>query len=229
VVYHSMEARTGRTSVRATGSTVGKGPKTTNLDFTVNEGRAQDILRPFLHKDPPIVGPVALHAHTYFAPSNQGNFFERLHVDGGFDVPSEKVNNRKTERDLSAFSQRAQGRKAPDTDKDNSTPIADAISSLAGLASIRNAVVTTHGLKFTVPGAQATLDGTFNLHTSAVHLLGNVATKADIAKDATGWKSILLKPLAPFFRKKKAGAVIPIAVTGAPGHYKVSQNITHSK
>jgi hypothetical protein len=229
VVYHSMEARTGRTSVRATGSTVGKGPKTTNLDFTVNEGRAQDILRPFLHKDPPIVGPVALHAHTYFAPSNQGNFFERLHVDGGFDVPSEKVNNRKTERDLSAFSQRAQGRKAPDTDKDNSTPIADAISSLAGLASIRNAVVTTHGLKFTVPGAQATLDGTFNLHTSAVHLLGNVATKADIAKDATGWKSILLKPLAPFFRKKKAGAVIPIAVTGAPGHYKVGQNITHSK
>jgi hypothetical protein len=51
----------------------------------------------------------------------------------------------------------------------------------------------------------------------------------DISHTATGFKSFLLKPLAPFFRKKNAGAVVPIAVTGTPGHYHVTQDITHNK
>ena len=229
VVYHSMEAHTGKTSVRATGSTTGVGGKSTNLDFVVTDGRTQDILRPFLRKDVPIAGPVSLHAHVYLPPSKEGSFLQRLRVEGGFDIPKEKVTVRETQRSLSAFSQRAQGNKAPDTDKDHTTPVADALSSIAGPATIRGGVATTRGLKFTVPGAEATLDGTFKFHGGAVHLTGHVATKADIAKDATGWKSILLKPLAPFFRKKPAGAVIPIAVTGTPGHYHVEQNITHSK
>jgi hypothetical protein len=124
---------------------------------------------------------------------------------------------------------RAQGGKAPDASKDKSAPIPTMLSSLSGPASIRDAVVTTPGLNFDVAGAKARLSGTFNLHSSAVHLVGNVKTQADIAHDATGWKSILLKPLAPFFRKKGAGAVIPIAVTGTPGNYKVTQNIGHTK
>jgi hypothetical protein len=229
VSYHRMEARTGETSVIASGSTQGAGGKSTELDLAVTGGRAEDLLRPFLHKPPPVIGLVDLHAHASLAPSKEGGFLHRLRVDGGFDVPQEKVTDAKTERDLSAFSQRAQGGKAPDPERDKNEPIADAISSLRGPAAIRDAVVTTRGLTFEVPGAQARLDGTFNLHTSAVHLSGTVATKADIAKDATGWKSILLKPLAPFFRKKPAGAVIPIAVTGESGSYKVTQNITHTK
>ena len=47
----------------------------------------------------------------------------------------------------------------------------------------------------------------------------------DISHTTTGFKSFLLKPLAPFFKKKNAGAVVPIAVTGTPGHYQVSQDI----
>jgi hypothetical protein len=53
--------------------------------------------------------------------------------------------------------------------------------------------------------------------------------KSDISHAVTGWKSILLKPLAPFFKKKKAGAAVPIAITGKPGHYQVSSNILHQK
>ncbi|HEY3703481.1 MAG TPA: AsmA-like C-terminal region-containing protein [Terracidiphilus sp.] len=228
VVYHSIQAHTGRTSVRASGSTAGKDGKTTNLDIAVAGGRAQDLLQPFLHKEPPITGTVDLHAHAILAPSKEGGFFHRLRVEGAFEVPKEEVTDHDTERNLSAFSQRAQGGKAPDTGKDKTTPIPNAVSSVRGQAAIRDAVVTTHGLTFQVPGAQAWLDGTFNLHTSAVHLTGKVSTKADIADDSTGWKSILLKPLAPFFRKKHAGAVVPIAVTGQPGTYKVTQNLTHT-
>jgi hypothetical protein len=231
VVFHSMDLRTGETHIHATGSVVGP-PKTTDLNITVTRGRAQDLLRPFLHREVPITGPAELQAHAYLAPSSgSAGFFQRLHVNGAFKVPEERPTDPSVEKSLTAFSDRVQrgnpskevAKDAPPADR------ADAISSLQGPATIRNAVVYTHGLTFEVAGARAVLDGTFNLHTSAVHLDGKLAMQSNISHAATGLKSLLLKPLAPFFKKKNAGAVVPIAVTGAPGSYKVTQNITHSK
>jgi len=71
--------------------------------------------------------------------------------------------------------------------------------------------------------------GIARFHDEAVHLTGNLKMDTDISHTSTGFKSLLLKPLAPFFKKKNAGAVIPIAVTGLPGKYKVSQNLAHDK
>ena len=49
--------------------------------------------------------------------------------------------------------------------------------------------------------------------------------QSDVSHVTSGFKAILLKPLAPFFKKDGAGAVVPIAITGTPHHYKVGQNI----
>ena len=84
-------------------------------------------------------------------------------------------------------------------------------------------------MTFKIPGAQADLNGTFNFHTKVVHLVGNLRMDTDISHTATGFKSFLLKPLAPFFKKKNAGALVPIAVTGGPGHYQVTQDLSHNK
>lgn len=227
VVYHSMTAHAGSSAVEVSGSTAGQGGKTTNLNLRVTDGRVEDLMRPFLHRPVPVLGRVALHAHATLAPSSEGDFFHRLHVMGAFDVPAEHVTDDKTRKGLASFSTRAQGGKAPQTDEEPAD--ADAISSLAGPAVIEDAVMHTKNLTFKVAGATATLAGTYNFHTDAVHLTGTVATKADIAHDAGGFKSFLLKPLAPFFRKKNAGAVIPIAVTGTPGKYKVTEDLGHRK
>jgi hypothetical protein len=148
-------------------------------------------------------------------------------MDGSFNVPDERVTIPSTEKTLTQFSQRAQG--AKQSDNAGSDPSADALSSLKGLAKIRDGVVSTQRLTFEVPGANANLYGWYDLRGGAVHLNGNLKMKSDISHATTGWKSILLKPLAPFFKKKKAGAVVPIAVTGRPGHYQVSSNILHQK
>ena len=71
--------------------------------------------------------------------------------------------------------------------------------------------------------------GTFRFHGEVAHLTGNLKMDTDISHTATGFKSFLLKPLAPFFKKKNAGAVVPIAVTGTAGHYQVSQDIGHNQ
>jgi hypothetical protein len=233
VVIHSIEAKTGATTVNVEGSVAGE-RKVTNLDFIITGGRAEDVLRIFIHDDVPITGPVRLHGHAFIGPTGNGvQFLQRLRVDGVFDVPSERIKDEKTKQSLAEFSQRAQSNKPASSDaridEKLSGTTTDVLSSLDGPATIRDGIVGTQHLNFRVPGAEANLKGTFNLHDKSVHLTGDLKMETDISNTATGFKSWLLKPLAPFFKKKNAGAVVPIAVIGGPGHYKVTPDLAHSK
>lgn len=225
VVLNSIDATLGSTTIHAQGTVAGN-PKVTNLDLSVTRGRVQDLLHPFIHHQAPVTGPVWLHGHAYLAPSRDGGgFLHRLQVDGAFAAPAERATDRDTERSISDFSRRAQG-STSDSSAESDT---DAISALGGPATIRDGIVSSRRVTFTLPGARATMHGAFNFHEESVHLLGTLKMDTDISNAATGFKSLLLKPLAPFFKKRKAGAVVPIAVTGSSGKYQVTQNILHDK
>lgn len=105
----------------------------------------------------------------------------------------------------------------------------DALSSLKGPVKAENGVASSTRLTFKIPGATATLRGTFRFLGEEVHMTDDLKMDTDISHTTTGFRSFLLKPLAPFFKTKNAGAVFPIAVTGTPGNYKVTQNLTCSK
>jgi hypothetical protein len=177
---------------------------------------------------------VWLHGHAYVGPAGNGaGFLQRLRVDGVFNVPAERILDKQTQKSLSEFSRRAQGEKtdnanANQDDRPQSSS-ADALSSLKGPVTIRDGIASTERLDFQIPGAQANLAGTFNFHNQSVHLLGNLKMDEDISHTSTGFKSWLLKPLAPFFKKNHVGALVPIAVTGGPGSYKVTSDLAHSK
>jgi hypothetical protein len=230
VVLHTIQLHTGATVVHAGGAVVGS-PKVADLQFDVEKGRAQDLLRPFLHGPVPITGVVWLKSRAHVAPGRPGErFLQRLTVDGGLDVPAERLTNLETEKSLTAFSARAQGAASGKGDAgDPDTAGADAISSLQGQVTVLNGILSTRRLTFRVPGAAADLHGTFVFHTGAAHLTGQLKMDADISHAATGFKSVLLKPLAPFFKKKHAGAVVPIAVTGIANKYQISQDMLHTK
>jgi hypothetical protein len=233
VVLHSIDATTGKTNIHASGTVQGA-PKITNLDIDVKSGRAQDLMRPFIKGQVPVTGPVWLHAHAILAPSSgHDDFLHRLHVLGSFDVPAERVSNPQTEKSLTDFSNRAQDKNVPDlnesTDRNSRGEPTDALSSVKGPVEIRDGVASSKRIIFQVPGAQADLNGTFAFHGSVVHLVGNLSMESDISHATTGFKSFFLKPLAPFFKKKNKGAVVPVAVTGNPGHYQVTQDLSHTK
>jgi len=230
VVLHRVLTRSGETTIVASGGIVGS-PKVTNIDVSVARGRTQDVLRPFVPHEVPITGPVSLRAHAYVGPTGGGaGFLQRLYVEGVFDVPAERATNEATEKSLSDFSQRAQKKKADTASGDSTqTGTTDALSSLKGPAQIRDGIATSPHLTFHIPGAQATLKGTFNFHNENVHLTGSLAMQSEISHAVTGFKSVLLKPLDPFMKKRKAGAVVPIAITGKPGQYKISQDFSHLK
>jgi hypothetical protein len=233
VILHGIDAKTGATTIHVEGGIVGS-PKVINVDMSVAGGRMQDLLRPLIQDKVPIAGTLWLHSHAQVdAAKHELKFLQRLHVDGDFDAPAERLTNQATEQKLSAFSRRAQGVKPPKLDPGStgqaSNAYADVVSSLNGQAKIRDGVLSTQRITLQMPGVGVDLGGSFNLRNSTVDLTGNLRMQSDISHIATGFKSALMKPLIPFFKKNKAGAVIPIAVTGGPGGYKVTQNLLHRK
>ena len=234
VVLHRIEVKTGESKVDAEGTVTGPAnmPKTTDLDLMATKARVQDLLRPFLHDEPPVAGPVVLKAHAHLAAQQDGTaFLKRLSMDGSFVLPRERVTDHGKENTLTNFSERAQGLKPPKDDPDSAQtdPAATVLSSLEGQVKVRDGVVSTERLTFTLPGASADFRGTYDLRNGNVNMLGDLKMESDISHVTTGFKSVLLKPLTPFFKKKHAGAVVPIAVTGGPGNYKVNQNLLHDK
>ena len=96
----------------------------------------------------------------------------------------------------------------PDADPDA------VISALAGHVELRDATATFNDFRFTVPGASAHMHGTYNLETLAIDLHGTLKTDEEFSGLTTGFKSVILKPFNVFFRKKHAGAVLPVHLAG---------------
>jgi AsmA-like C-terminal region len=234
VILHSVEAQIATSTVYAHGDILGS-PKVADLEFSVTKGHAQGILRPFLRDQVPITGIVSLHGHAHVEAARQGeSFLQRLKVDGGFDVPAGRLTDRSKEQALTSFSKRAVKGKTSQLDRPSSDAeatgsasngSADVFSSIGGQVQIRNGIASSQNLTFRVSGAAAYLHGDYDLRNGIVRLAGNLHMESDVSHVTTGFKSLLLKPLAPFFKRSNAGAVIPIAIAGGPNEYKVTQNV----
>jgi len=235
VILNAVEVKSGNTTIRAHGQVTGS-PKITTLELEMDRGRAEEILRLFMHQNVPVTGVASLHSLAWIGPTGKP-FLQRLRVEGQFDLPATEATNPHIERSLSAFSAREQNPSAkPPVDlrsnhsSDQSADPADALSSLAGPVTIRNGVIATPGLMFQIPGAHVQLHGTFNLNGQSVHLVGTLKMNSGISHAATGWKSVLIKPFSPLFKRKNhLGSKIPIAITGTPGNYHVTQDISRTK
>ena len=221
VVLSHAELSSGQTTVTGFGSVTGV-RKTTAVEFAIAHGRAEDVLRPFLHSQAPVLGPVALHGLAQVDPPG-APFLQRLRVIGAFDVPAETVTNPGMKRTLSSFSRRMENNRP---DRNSNQPLdtsQDALSSLQGPVTIRDGIAASPRLVFLLPGARAILHGTYSFRGDHVDLAGTLKMDAGISHIATGWKSVALKVLSPFFsRKDHPGSKLSIAVIGVPGHYKIT-------
>jgi len=79
---------------------------------------------------------------------------------------------------------------------------------------VRDGVAKFTTLSFNVPGASAHMDGSYDLLNQQIDFHGMLKTDAQLSQETTGIKSALLKPLDPLFKRKKAGAAVPVEMTG---------------
>jgi AsmA-like C-terminal region len=211
-----------QTSVSASGSVAGKPGqkgKTTSLDVAVNNGRIQDLLRLFVTAShPPMNGVTSLKAHLEIRPQKRA-FLQELTLRGDFGIGEGAFTKPSMQTRVDEMSERARGEKQ-DKDKSKAKPEPDAdtpenvVLNLKGHVELREGVAKFSELSFSVPGASARMDGTYNLLNEQIDFHGMLKTEAELSQETTGMKSTLLKPFDPLFKRKKAGAAVAVKMTG---------------
>ncbi len=218
---NDVYATFGKTSLTAKGAVVGtpgvKG-RTVKLDVRIDEGRIEDLLRLAVKAERPLMeGDVAL-ATSFLLPPGDRSVVERLQLQGNFDV-SARFTNRDVQTKLTGMSQRARG--VPTSGRAENI-----VSDLRGHFRLQDATLALSGLTFRVPGATVALAGTYGLKSEALMFDGTLQMEATISEAAGGGlKSVLLKAVDPFFRKGKAGAVLPIKVRGTRSEPKFGLDV----
>jgi len=65
-----------------------------------------------------------------------------------------------------------------------------------------------------VPGALAHMHGTYGIESDKIDLHGNLRVDQKLSKSSSGLKSVFLKLIEPAMKKKKAGEIVPVKITG---------------
>jgi|HubBroStandDraft_6_1064221.scaffolds.fasta_scaffold01149_8 hypothetical protein len=244
IFLKQVEASFLQTSVAASGSVAskaGRDGKTTSVDVEVNNGRIQDLLVLLASaKQAPMNGATSFKAHVTILPLGRP-FLKELVIRGDFGVDQAAFRKPSRQEQVDELSERARGEKkakdkgkdqSQEQDKQQSTNDSDAkadpagddpeniVMNLRGHLELRDGVAKFSDLTFNVPGASARMNGTYNLENEQIDFRGTLKTEAEISQDTTGIKSTLLKPLNPLFKRKKAGADIPVKMTGTYHHPK---------
>jgi hypothetical protein len=223
VEIQETEVRTGESLITASGSVVGK-PNQVNFTIATKDSRVQDLLKIVDQDDKSVVGKVSFHAAVNL---NNGpeTFLQRLGLKGKISLAQVSFAKPDTQHDMNAFAARVQ--KDPPGGSKTDPPQVTATASSP--ITFREGTAYFPDIHVTLPGADAHLNGTFNLMDTRIHFTGKADLQRDISRAATGWKSALLKPLIPFFRHNDAGAIVSIAVTGTANQPKIAQNLLHNK
>jgi hypothetical protein len=208
---NTVNAQFLKTSLTAQGAVVGtRGVRgrTVQLDVHIQEGRIEDLLRLAVRSEKPLmVGRVGLRSN-FLLPPGESDVIERLELAGEFDVGAAKFTEANIQRRLAAMSHRARGR-------DPDERVENVVSDLSGKFRLKNATLTFSNLAFAMPGSIVRLHGSYGLATEALWFDGTLRMEATISEAAGGGlKGLLLKAIDPIFRKKGAGAIIPIRVRG---------------
>jgi AsmA-like C-terminal region len=180
------------------------------LNVVLGQARIEDLLRLGVRTDPPIMsGAVAMTTKLRLPPSD-ADLSRRLQLEGDFHVPAGHFTNEKLQDRIDSFSLRSQGK--PKLARQLSHD--DVLSDLSGTFILKDGVLSFSLLRFMVPGTHADMTGQYSLDGNTFDFHGKMKLDAKLSQMLTGWKSILLKPVDPFFHKHGAGTELPFKVTG---------------
>ncbi len=202
-------------SVASGGETEGK---TASIDMWTSSGRIEDVLRLFISdKTAPMSGAFTFAGHVDIPPGPEP-FLRRLKMSGDFGVAAGKFANRQTEGDLTRLSDSSHKHR----ENSDEQPSSNVLSDLKGHGSAVNGTATLSNLAFTIPGAKAWMHGTYGLIDYKVNLHGTLLTTGDPSHATTGFKSLIVKVITQFFKKKHAAKLVPFKITGSYSDVNVS-------
>jgi hypothetical protein len=200
-----------QSSLTASGSVV-RAPKGHAIELNVILAHAQieDLLRLGVRTDPPIMnGLVEMKTRLSLAPG-EASVADRLKLAGTFHAPRAHFTNEKVQGRLDSLSLRSQG-KAKQAQEHN---VENVPVDLQGVFTLKDGSLSFSYLHFLIPGTHVDMTGAYTLDGETFDFRGKAWLEAKVSRMTTGWKSILLKPVDPFFSKQGAGTEVPIKITG---------------
>ena len=219
-LLQKINASFNKTTISARGSVAGEvnqHGKTAAFEATSKDGRIQDLLLLF-SKSPraPMSGIVSFKAKVLLPPE-QKPFLEKVVLQGDFGIDAGSFTKSDTQQGVNSLSRGALGEKNPEPEKDKPDP-QSVLSDLTGHVLLKNGTARFSNLSFSVPGAFARMEGTYNLISQRIELHGTLKTVAEVSKTTHGIKALMLKVLDPFFKNKPGGYVAPVKITGTYDH-----------
>jgi hypothetical protein len=221
VELRTVDVTLGRSKFLTSGVVEGtKGLKGKRVAVTVKSDSADlgELLRLVSKAGPPPAQGTLVIDAALDLPQGRQKVLERVSLEGSVRAERVRFTNDLVQDKIDTLSRKAQGRP-------EDTSIDEVASRMATGFSLRNGVFTYRGLSFNVQGASVRLDGTHSLRSKAVNLSGVVRLDATVSQTQTGFKSWLLKPFDPLFRKKGAGTRLVIKVAGTQDQPKVGLEI----
>lgn len=180
------------------------------LDVVLDHARIEDLLQLGVHTEPPVMsGAVEMNTRLALAPG-EASVAERIKLEGKFHVLQGHFSNEKVQSKIDTLSLVSQGKP-----KQAHEHVAENIpTDLSGVFTLKDGLLSFSALHFLIPGTDIDMTGVYSLDGATFDFHGKAKMQAELSQMMTGWKSVLLKPLDPFFRKDGAGTEIPIKVSG---------------
>lgn len=180
------------------------------LDVVLGRATIEDLLKLGVKTDPPIMDGAVDMRTTLSLPPGKADVADRLRLAGSFHIPAAHFTNEKVQNRINSLSFRSRG-----LPKRAQEPVNGIVSSdLRGAFTLRNGLLSFSSLHFTIPGTHADITGQYSLDGDTFDFRGTLRLDAKLSQMTTGWKSILLKPVDPFFQKHGAGTEVPFRITG---------------
>jgi hypothetical protein len=193
------------------------------LDVVVDHARIEDLLKMCVRTEPPIMtGAVQSKAKLDIPPGTE-DVSQRMRLVGDFRVSDAHFSNQKVEERIDDLSLRSQGE--PKLAAEQNSP--DVQSNMSGTFDLKQGTMSFSKLHFEVPGTNVDMTGQYTLDGNTFDFYGKVRLDAKLSHMVTGWKSILLKPVDPFFKKDGAGTVLPIKITGTKSEPHIGLDFGH--
>ena len=220
-----VKARLGESAFTSSGEIVnvkGNG-HIIDLDVNVPNGRIQDFLQLAVKTTPVVMtGRLTLKAKLHIPPGHE-SVSQKIGLKGDFTLRQIHFTNPDVEDKVDMLSLRAQG-----DPKDAKPGAEDVQSQMVGQFVMENRKLSFSKLDYAMPGATVALTGEYSLDGERFEFEGKLRTDAKVSQMVVSkWKSILLKPVDPFFKKNGAGAEIPVKISGTRTAPKFGMNLHH--
>jgi hypothetical protein len=182
-----------------------------SLLVDIPHGHMEDFLRLTSKSGVPIMtGELTLKSSVEIPPGKEP-VHERMKLKGQFTLDDAQFTSDKIQGRMAELSLRGQGDPKDAKDKNGASDIRGAIISNF---TMDRGVITLPNLKYSLPGADIDMAGTYGVQGGQLNFTGDARMQATVSKMIGGWKGLLAKPIDHYFKKDGAGTEVPIHIAG---------------